>query len=95
MELGKIAPLQKGHSAWPSPAFIAAVSTPGEALGFDQGALSGISVKTTRAEENQSFLMAEFGSFLVGPTSLVKEYLLAFAKFSEGQAKLPTKFLHS
>lgn len=39
--------------------------------------------------------MAEFGSFLVGPTSLVKEYLLTFAKFSEGQVKLSTKFLSS
>lgn len=56
---------------------------------------SVISIKTTRIEETQSFLMAEFGSFLVGPTSLVKEYLLNFAKVSEGQAKLPTKFLGS
>lgn len=71
------------------------MSIPKEPLGFDRGAVSVISVKITRIEENQSFLMAEFGSFLVGPTSLVKEYLLTFAKFSEGQVKLSTKFLSS
>lgn len=69
--------------------------TPKETLGFDKGAASVISVKITRTEENQSFLMAEFVSFLVGPTTLVKEYLFTFAKFSEGQAKLATKFLDS
>lgn len=63
--------------------------------GFDKGAVSLISVKITRIEENQSFLLADFGSFLVGPTSLVKDYLLTLAKFSEGQAKLSTEFLDS
>lgn len=71
------------------------MSTPEEALGFDKGAGCVISIKITRIEENQSFLLAEFGSFPVGPTSLVKDYLLTLAKFSEGQAKLPTKFLDS
>lgn len=82
------------QGAWPCRALIAAESPPGEALGFDK-VHSVISIKTTRIEENQSFLLAEFGSFLAGPSSSVKESLLTFAKSSEGQAELPTEFLGS
>lgn len=67
-----------------------------EAVGFDEGAVSGhFSQNNKNRRKTKLFFMAEYDSFLVWPTSLVKEHILTVAKCSKGQASLSTKLLYS